>query len=508
MNERITSKEILEKFIQKNGLSEEQSSNFIDAFQEIFLQAIEKDKTVKISGLGTFQLIWNKPRKSVDVRTQQEIEIAGHYKLTFIPENALKERVNAEFAHLEPQEIVLPQAKKESPIEKLSAQAKELKEILVDIQQDNKKETTEFEDEFKEKEVVKVEEKEKISTVVEEKVDEIIAVDEKIEEKVDDIIEIIEIIETPEIQEVKDIVVEETIIIEPDVEPIIEEKIIVEEQKIEEEIVVEPIIEEKEIVVVEETAEETIEEKQEEKIEEQPSEQPAETEVVLDEKELAQKQSAIDFFYQKPEPPIEVKANTFDYIENFEFEPKKRRCWLVWLIIFVVIAALVTAFYFVFPNLAKKYWNSTTQTATELTQKVGNWFSDSQYEEILPDTLVVAADTVKAETVETILDTAVEQPAEMPHTSIFDAPRNYTEFITSVTLSSGNTLVKLSQKYYGNKVFWVYIYEANREKIGDPNQILAGITVKIPKLNENLINSQDAACIEYAKELHNKYVKR
>ena len=490
MNEKLNYKEILEQFIQKSGLSEEQSKNFIDTFQYVFLQAIEQDKVVKINGLGTFQLVWNNPRKSVDVRTQREIEIAGHYKLTFTPENALKERVNTEFSHLTPKEIDLPQSKKESPIEKLSQQAKDLKVIIDGIQQENNK----------------IEEV-KTENILSEQVD-------MVEEKYFLPEQIIEITETTEIQEVEkneeiekveNIVEEEKInveeIIEEENEEFVVEETQIEEEKIEEIIVEEPKEEEKiEEIVIEKPKEE---EKIEEKSDDETIEQPAETEIELDEKELAQKQSAIDFFYQKPESPIEVKANTFDYVENYEFKPKKRRCWLWWLISLLVLAAAVTAFYFLKPDLAKKYWNFTTEKTTELTQKVGGWFSKPQSADILQDSIVV-------DTMQNNLDT-IAQPVEtqkVPETPIFDEPRIYKEFITSVTMHSGNTLVKLAEKYYGNKVFWVYIYEANKNKIADPNKIKTGLNVKVPKLDKKLIDPNNPACLEYAQGLHNQYLNR
>ena len=501
MNEKLTSKEILEQFVQKSGLTEEQSKNFIDTFQYVFLQAIEQDKIVKISGLGTFQLVWNKPRKSVDVRTQQEIEIAGHYKLTFTPENALKERVNAEFAHLEPKEIEEPQSKKESPIEKLSQQAKELKGILDGIQQDNNKVETEN---ISSEQVEEVEAEyfppEQVEEITEEP-----KIEETIEEQNTSTSPnnheefVAEIVEEEKIEEIKEehkneaeIVIEEPIIEEKTEDPSDAVKRVqamfegksVEEPKIETEIVEEKII--------------TDEPKEEEKT----YEQSAETEAVEDEKELAQKQSAIDFFYQKPQQPIEVKANTFNYIEESDFKPKKRRCWLWWLIILFVLAAAATAFYFLKPDLAKEYWNYTTDKATELTQKVSGWFSKSESADTEQNN--IDENTFVVDSIQNNLDTTITE-TPLP---IFYEPREYTEFITSVTMYGGNTLVKLSEKYYGNKVFWVYIYEANKNKIANPDEISAGQVIKIPKLDAKLIDSQNSACLEYAQNLHNQYIKR
>ena len=565
MNEKINFKEILEKFVQKNGLSEEQSKNFIDTFQYVFLQAIEQDKIVKIGGLGTFQLVWNKPRKSVDVRTQQEIEIAGHYKLTFTPENALKERVNAEFAHLAPKELDLgqPESKKDSPIEKLSQQAKDLKAIIDDMQQDSNKVEEIVEkvvekiieepntsallsnqEEIKEEEIIKVETEdfpseqveeivevetedfpsEQVKEIVEvetenfpsEQIEEIIIEEPKIEEKTEDASEVVRRVR--EMFEGKSVEVPNISTAPSNQEEIKEEKIV--------EVKTENVTTEQVKEVIVET-ENFLSEKIEEPPAEQPTEQPAETEAELDEKELAQKQSAIDFFYQKPEPPIEVKASTFDYIEDYDFKPKKRRCWLWWLIILLVLAAAATAFYFLKPNLAKKYWNYSTEKATELTQKIGGWFSKPQTADIEPDT--IPADTIKIDldTISQFVEVIKTQPAEVaktqpvevtktkpvetqktPEKSIFNEPRNYKEFIKSVTMYGGSTLVKLAEEHYGHKVFWVYIYEANKNKIADPNKISAGQVVKIPKLNKKLIDPNNPACLEYAQGLHDEYLKK
>jgi len=505
MNEKINYKEILEQFIQKSGLSEEQAKNFIDTLQYVFLQAIEQEKVVKINGLGTFQLVWNNPRKSIDVRTQQEIEIAGHYKLSFTPENTLKNSVNAEFAHLMPRELVLTQSKKESPIEKLSQQAKDLKVIIDGIQQENNKvdevrtnnlqteqvdrvgeeqslpkQIIEITETTESQEVEKVEEIEKVKNII---------VEEKI--NVEEILEEI-VIEKPKEKEVIEQIIEK-----PKEEEVIEQII----EKPKEEEVIEQIIEkpkEKEVIeqIIEKPKEKEVIEQIIEKKIEQPSETQIETE--LDEKELAQKQSAIDFFYQKPEQPIEVKANTFDYVENYEFKPKKRRGWLWCLISLIVLAAAVTAFYFLKPNLANEYWNKTT----ELTKKVSDWFSKPQNTDIQKDTVAIDTiqnnlDTIKP--IETITTT---------DTSIFDETRTYKEFITSVRMDRGNTLVKLAEKYYGNKVFWVYIFEANKNKIADPNKIKSGLNVKIPKLDKKLIDQNNSACLEYAHGLHDEYLKK
>jgi hypothetical protein len=46
-------------------------------------------------------------------------------------------------------------------------------------------------------------------------------------------------------------------------------------------------------------------------------------------------------------------------------------------------------------------------------------------------------------------------------------------------------LPSLAEQKYGNRIFWIYIYEANRDKISSPVNIPAGIKLRIPNLLED-----------------------
>ena len=66
----------------------------------------------------------------------------------------------------------------------------------------------------------------------------------------------------------------------------------------------------------------------------------------------------------------------------------------------------------------------------------------------------------------------------------------------------------ISLKQYGHKDYWVYIYEANRDIVKNPNAIKIGTKLRIPKLAEELIDTTNPETIEYARYLHDVYVKR
>ena len=71
----------------------------------------------------------------------------------------------------------------------------------------------------------------------------------------------------------------------------------------------------------------------------------------------------------------------------------------------------------------------------------------------------------------------------------------------------GSRLTLISKKYYGARDFWVYIYEANKDIIPNPDIVPKGTMIRVPKLPASLIDANDPACMEKAKALHDLYVK-
>ena len=48
------------------------------------------------------------------------------------------------------------------------------------------------------------------------------------------------------------------------------------------------------------------------------------------------------------------------------------------------------------------------------------------------------------------------------------------------TVTAGDTLSHLAQRYYGNASRWPAIFEANRDKLSDPDRIYPGQVLRIP----------------------------
>ena len=442
---KITNSNILSLFRKQIGISKADEIAFAETFQSIFEEALLQDKILKISGLGTFKLIPVESRKSVNVNTGEEIEIASHYKLTFTPDASLKVKVNEPLAHLETveldddvvienqdemqditsqddvvEEIQNISYQQDDPLQKLTEQALELKDILADIQglgglsQD----------------------------LVEEKIEE-----EKIEETI-----------------------------------IVEEVVKVNEQ----------VADEEEVVI----------DKQEEP-------KPEETKKVV-----------IDTQVVEETPKFQVSASAsvsgqviIDSInkEDYKSDSKHSKGW-IWaaVVLFLGIIGLL-----VYQNL--DFFAPTEDTEID-TITVTVVEEAEPMEEIIPQTedSVLCAD-LEMDSIEEIEHQDSIDNIEVDKTSpiyseqfsdIFNRKREYVEFIDTVVLNEGSRLTWISLKQYGHKDYWVYIYEANRDIIKNPNAIKIGTKLRIPKLAEELIDATNPETIEYARYLHDVYVRR
>lgn len=87
-------------------------------------------------------------------------------------------------------------------------------------------------------------------------------------------------------------------------------------------------------------------------------------------------------------------------------------------------------------------------------------------------------------------------------------PREYVNFIGIERIGKNSRLAWIAFKYYAQKDLWVFIYEANRDIIKDPNHVQSGQHIRIPELDEkyrNLYNPElrqlvDSLSIEYLRK--------
>lgn len=101
MSEKLNIQDLVDLFAEKQEISKKSAECFVKEFFSLIEEALEKDKYIKIKGLGTFKLIEVESRESINVNTGERFKIQGHKKISFTPDSTLKEVINKPFAHFE-----------------------------------------------------------------------------------------------------------------------------------------------------------------------------------------------------------------------------------------------------------------------------------------------------------------------------------------------------------------------------------------------------------------------
>ncbi|MBR5695278.1 MAG: HU family DNA-binding protein [Paludibacteraceae bacterium] len=79
---------------------------------------------------------------------------------------------------------------------------------------------------------------------------------------------------------------------------------------------------------------------------------------------------------------------------------------------------------------------------------------------------------------------------------------------TMDTIRRGQTLTSMSRKHYnGVKDFWVYIYLYNKDVIRRPDDVSVGTPIKIPQLDESVIDPNSYMSINAAKDVKESYLR-
>ena len=76
------------------------------------------------------------------------------------------------------------------------------------------------------------------------------------------------------------------------------------------------------------------------------------------------------------------------------------------------------------------------------------------------------------------------------------------------TVKPGSRLVQIARRHYNEAEYWIFIYEANRDKIADPSNLPTGIVLDIPDLTERLKGMTKEEALAEAKRLKSELLKK
>ncbi|MCQ2323828.1 MAG: HU family DNA-binding protein [Paludibacteraceae bacterium] len=145
--------------------------------------------------------------------------------------------------------------------------------------------------------------------------------------------------------------------------------------------------------------------------------------------------------------------------EKVEKEEKRRRPWL--------IAGLIILFIVILLSLTWLFYG----------RQLMNWYGRITQSEVIEEASMAQTDIMEIEN---------EVVEEEVVTSSLPYPYQYKQFIATERLPRGSRLAWLARKYYNERDMWVFIFEANRDHIEHPSQILIGTPVRIPMLPQEL----------------------
>ena len=268
-----------------------------------------------------------------------------------------------------------------------------------------------------------------------------------------------EVIDAPEAMEEAPIMVAETPVVTEEAPVVVEET---------------PVVVQEEPVVVEEetTIEEAAPEVVEEPVAEEPIVEETEEKVVAVETPVAEEEIVEAPIVEEkptitePEPMVqETKADT----------KEKNINRILWGVIVVLVLIILFGAYWMFlrpsdttevpvvtPEAQEEVASLTEDTTLTVT------FYDSE-PPIFMQPLKLTAEELKKERVPALADT-------------LEYVINGKEPICEHTLQSGETIIRISVKYYGSKRFWPYIAKFNQDAISDPDNIPVGTIIKIPAI--------------------------
>lgn len=484
MNERLTIQDLIDLLAAKHSMTKKDAEAFVKEFFLLIEQALENEKTVKIKGLGTFKLVDVDSRESVNVNTGERFQIKGHTKVSFTPDTNLRDTINKPFAHFETVVLNEGTVLEDTPMEEsdeeegavsdtetemIDSEIAGNENVGGDIQEEIQPEEPVIEGRptAEEVAVAEVPETDANETGQTETETEPVATEEP------------EVEELPEVETEPESVSEEA----PEEEPVEESS----------EAVLEPDFSPATEEPTEEQSEETIIEEQ--KPETETAEAEEEETVIAEKAEVTAEQIIAQELHKANMEPVtpkmqpEIEQPKATYIDKDS--DKKEKSAIPYLIATIIIVLLLCGgaiLFIYYPDLFSSSSDKNVVDMPEVTQPVQPEaqlsdtiaHKDTVVEAVQPQPVVKkepAAEPVKAES-----KPAQQQPAASAYSD--SASYKITGTKTKYTIKEGETLTKVSLRFYGTKAMWPYIVKHNPKVIKNPDNVPYGTTIEIPELTK------------------------
>lgn len=492
MNNKLTIQELATLLSVKSGKDVYETERFIREFITVVSEGLFSDKMVKVKGLGTFKIVLVEDRESIHVNTGERILIPAHYKCSFLPDNELKELVNRPFSIFETTEIGDAASFQDMEMADDSDEDDVDSDLESDANEDGedlslpKSSVTESRingllDKEMTEELADPEDLPEIHSP-----EEALTVDKQPNGQIDTV-------DSP----VSDDSPEEVS------KPYNEETIEMENPKEEDPIEVEDSIN------MDETLSEEIDESPEadlasEVVDIIPDSQANELTPEVESSSQVDRLDKEKEQTENREEIIRAKLASLSAKDPVAFvapeaKPKKRRKHghtatktFFYIIVGGLLVTASVALFFYFQSLEVRnavpiMIESVSAIPTETPAPTDSVFDES---DSIPSNEKDSVPVVVSEPQGTMQTEQVK-----------------TKYMDTVVIQTGDRLTLISLKYYGHKIFWVYLYLANKESIPNPNSVAIGTQIHIPVPETYNIDASDEQSIRKAAALQTEILK-
>ena len=492
MNNKLTIQELATLLSVKSGKDVYETERFIREFITVVSEGLFSDKMVKVKGLGTFKIVLVEDRESIHVNTGERILIPAHYKCSFLPDNELKELVNRPFSIFETTEIGDAASFQDMEMADDSDEDDVDSDLESDANEDGedlslpKSSVTESRingllDKEMTEELADPEDLPEIHSP-----EEALTVDKQPNGQIDTV-------DSP----VSDDSPEEVS------EPYNEETIEMENPKEEDTIEVEDSIN------MDETLSEEIDESPEadlasEVVDTIPDSQVNELTPEIESSSQVDNQDKEKEQTENREEIIRAKLASLSAKDPVAFvapeaKPKKRRKHghtatktFFYIIVGGLLVTASVALFFYFQSLEVRnavpiMIESVSAIPTETPAPTDSVFDES--------------DSIPSNEKDSVPEVVSEPQGTMQTEQV------KTKYMDTVVIQTGDRLTLISLKYYGHKIFWVYLYLANKESIPNPNSVAIGTQIHIPVPETYNIDANDEQSIRKAAALQTEILK-
>ena len=210
----------------------------------------------------------------------------------------------------------------------------------------------------------------------------------------------------------------------------------------------------------------------------------------------------------EPEPePVKEPEPEPEYEPIIVHEPEKKKkkshFWRDTLIcMLVLIAMLAAGYFFLRQELSDIIRSFIKPTQTEQMAEQPKVVAQEAEEPVVDETdaqkeLIPKGELSQDEILAEFLAASEEEAKEVQEE---EKEEEQGGLLATEAIREGSRLTWISKRYYGSKVYWPYIYNANRDVISNPSHIDVGTPIRIPKLTQAQLDTTTTAFKQLREE--------